>query len=76
MELSVFSSKPETLLEFLRLGSKVFHLIVADGKNEFLKMLYFALIRRILPTDLVEYGVLLTRMRLKRFFGSSFLKTL
>ena len=43
MKLSIFSLKTETLLEFLKLGSKLFHSIIADGKNEFLKNLYFVL---------------------------------
>ena len=76
MKLSIFSLKTEILLEFLRLGSKLFHSIIADGKKEFLKKLCFALIRGILPTVLVAYGVLLTGMRLKRYFECSFLKTL
>ena len=76
MKLSIFSLKTEILLEFLRLGSKLFHSIIADGKKEFLKKLCFVLIRGILPTVLVACGVLLTRMRLKRYFGCSFLKAL
>ena len=50
MKLSIFSLKTETLLEFLKLGSKLFHSIIADGKNEFLKNLYFVLTLWILPT--------------------------
>ena len=68
MKLSIFSLKTEILLEFLRLGFKLFHSIIADGKKEFLK-LCFVLIRGILPAVLVAYGVLLTGMRLKRYFG-------
>ena len=30
-----FSLKTEILLEFLRLGSKLFHSVIADGKNNF-----------------------------------------
>ena len=48
MKLSIFSLKTEILLEFLRLGSKLFHSIIADGKKEFLKKLCFVLIREIL----------------------------
>ena len=33
MKLSIFSLKTEILLEFLRLGSKLFHSIIADGKK-------------------------------------------
>ena len=50
----------ESLLEVLRLGCKLFHSIIAGGKKEFLKKLCFFLIRRILPTVLLAYGVLLT----------------
>ena len=39
MKLSIFSLKTETLLESLRLGFKLFHSIIADGKKEFLKKL-------------------------------------
>ena len=63
IKLSIFSFKTEILLEFLRLGSKLFHSIIADGKKEFLKKSCFALIRGILPTVLVAYGVLLAGMR-------------
>ena len=76
MKLSIFSLKTKILLESLRLGSKLFHSIIADGKKEFLKKLCFVLIRGILPTVLVAYDVLLTGMRLKRYFGCYFSKTL
>ena len=76
MKLSIFSLKTEILLEFLRLGSKLFHSIIADGKKEFLKKLCFVLIRGILLSVLVAYDVHLTGMRWKRYFGCSFLKTL
>ena len=65
-----------TLRVSKRLGSKLFHSIIADGKKEFLKKLCFVLIRGILPSFLVAYGVHLTGMRRKRYFGCSFLKTL
>ena len=38
---SILSLRIETLLEFLILVSKLFHSIIADGKKEFLKNLYF-----------------------------------
>ena len=59
MKLSIFSLKTEILLEFLRLGSKLFHSIIADRKKKFLKKLFFFLIRGILSTVLVAYRVLL-----------------
>ena len=37
MKVSIFSLKTEILLEFLRLGSKLFHSIIADGKKNFWK---------------------------------------
>ena len=33
MKSSIFSLKTETLLEFLRLGSKLFHSVITDGKK-------------------------------------------
>ena len=33
MKFSIFSLKTEILLEFLRLGSKLFHSIIAEGKK-------------------------------------------
>ena len=68
MKLNIFSLKTETLLEFLKLGSKLFHSIIADRKKESLKKLCFALIREIMPTVLAAHGVLLTGRRLKRRF--------
>ena len=76
MKLSIFSLKTEILLKFLRLGSKLFHSIIADAKKELLKKLCFALIRGILLSVLVAYDVHLTGMRWKRYFGYSLLKTL
>ena len=34
MKSSIFSLKTEILLEFLRLGSKLFHSITADGEKK------------------------------------------
>ena len=63
MKLSIFSLKTEILLEFLRLGSKLFHSIITDGKKEFLKKLCFVLITGIWLSVLVAYDVHLTGMR-------------
>ena len=76
MNLSIFSLKNEVLLQFLRLGSKLFHSVIRDRKKEFLKKLCFVLIKGILPRVLVTSGVLLTGMRLKRYFVCLFSKTL
>ena len=43
MKLSIFSLKTEILLEFLRLGSKLFHSIIADGKKEFFEKVMLCL---------------------------------
>ena len=59
-----------------RLESKLFYFIIADGKKECLKKLCSILIKGILTTVLVAYGVLLTQMILKKKFGWSFLKIL
>ena len=72
----IFSLKTETVLQVLRLDSKIYRLIIADGKDEFFKKVSFLLTGRILPTVLVTYGALLTEMRLKRYFGCSCLETL
>ena len=60
MKLSVFSLKPKILLEFLRLGSKLFHSIITNEKKEFLKKLCFVLMRGILLSVLVAFGVHIT----------------
>ena len=74
MKLSIFSLKTEILLEFLRLRSKLFHSRIADGKKEFWKKLYYVIIKGILPSVLVAYGVHFTGMRWIRHFECSFLK--
>ena len=54
MKLSIFSLKTDILLEFLRLGSKLFHSMIAEGKKEILKKLCFVLIRGILLSCYIE----------------------
>ena len=75
MQLSVFSLNAETLLEFLRLGLKLFNSIMADGKNVFFEKVMLCL-NNGNAAVLVTYDVRFIRTRLKRYFGSSFLKTL
>ena len=75
MQLSIFSLNAETLLEFLRLGSKLFNSIIADGKKIFFEKVMLCLNNGNVAV-IVTFDVLLTRMRLKRYFGCSFLKTL
>ena len=77
MKLSIFSLKIEILLGFLSLGSKLFHSIIADEKKQriFEKCMLY-LNKGILSTVLIAYGILLTGVRLKRYSGCSFLKTL
>ena len=66
-EIKYFFLKTEILLEFLRLGSKLFHSIIAEGKKEFLKLCF------VMLSVLVAYDVHLTGMRWKRYCGCSFL---
>ena len=70
MQLSIFSLNAETLLEFLRLGLKLFNSIMADGKNVMLCL------NNGNAAVLVTYDLRFIRTRLKSYFGSSFLKTL
>ena len=63
MKSSIFSLKTEILFKFLRLGSKLYHSIITDGKKEFLKKLCFVLIRGVLLSVLEAFGVHLTGMR-------------
>ena len=42
MKVSIFSLKIEILLEFLRLGYKLFHSIIADWKKNFWKIYTFS----------------------------------
>ena len=60
MKLSTFFLKTEILLEFLRLGSKLSHSVITDGKRESLKKLCFVLISGILLSVQVAYGVQLS----------------
>ena len=69
MKLSILSLKSETVLKFLRLESKLFHTVMK--KTNFWKRT-----RRILPTFLLAYDVLLTGMRLKRYFEWSIFENL
>ena len=55
MNLRILLLKTEKFLGFLRLGSRLFHSIIVDGKKRFLKKLCFMLTREILCTFRVEY---------------------
>ena len=67
MNLRMLVLKSDRLSAFLRPGSSSFHSIVVDGKNEFLKKLWFALRRGIFSAFLVGYNVGLTGIKLKRY---------
>ena len=47
MNLRMLVLKYDKLSAFLRPGSNLFHSMIVDGKNEFLKKLWFALRRGI-----------------------------
>ena len=67
MNLRMLVLKSDRLSAFLRPGSSSFHSIVVDGKNEFLKKLWFALRRGMFSAFLVGYNVGLTGIKLKRY---------
>ena len=73
-EIKYFSLKTEIFLEFLILGSKLFHSIIAVGKKEFSKKLCFVLRRGTLPLVLVAYGMILIGMRFWVFIFENFIK--
>ena len=76
MNLRILVLKSDKLSAVLRPGSGMFHSIMVDGKNEFLKKLWFALRRRMLSAFLVGYNVGLTGIKLERYWGCSLFKTL
>ena len=59
--------KSDKLSAFLRPGSTLFQSMIVDGKNEFLKKLWFALRRGMFSAFLVGYNVGLTGIKLKRY---------
>ena len=65
MNLRMLVLKSDKLSAFLRPGSSSFHSMIADGKNEFLKKLWFALRRGMFSAFLVGYNVGLTEIKLK-----------
>ena len=56
--------------------SRLFHLIMVDGKKEFLKKLCFVLTSGILCIFRAEYNERLVGIKLNRYLGFSFSKTL
>ena len=56
--------------------SRLFHLIMVDGKKEFLKKLCFVLTRRILCIFRVEYNERLVGIKLNGYFVFSLSKIL
>ena len=67
MNLRMLVLKSDRLSAFLRPGSSSFHSMIVDGKNEFLKKLWFALRRGMFSGFLVGYNVGLTGIKLKRY---------
>ena len=60
MNLKILVLKSDKFSAFLRPGSTLFDSVIAGGKNEFLKKLWFVLRRRIFSAFLVGYNVHLT----------------
>ena len=67
MNLRMLVLKSDELSAFLRPGSSLFHSMLVDRKNEFLKKLWFALRRGKFSTFLVGYNVGLKGIKLKRY---------
>ena len=67
MNLRMLALKSDKISAFLRPESNLFHLMIVDGKNEFLKKLWFVLRRGMFSAVLVDYNVRLTGIILKRY---------
>ena len=67
MNLRMLVLKYDKLSAFLRPGSNLFHSMIVDGKNEFLKKLWFVLRRGMFSVFLVGCNVGLTGIKLKRY---------
>ena len=67
MNLRILVLKSGKLTAFLRPGSNLFYSMIVDGKNEFLKELWFVLRRGMFSAFLVGYNVRLTGIKLKRY---------
>ena len=66
MNLRILVLKSDKYSAFLRPESNLFHSMIVDGKNKFLKKLRFVLRRRMFSMFLVEYNISLTGIKLKR----------
>ena len=65
--------KSTKLFEFQRVGSKLFHSMIVEGKKEFLKKLCLILKQEMLSTFLVAYAWDFSGIILKRYWGLLFL---
>ena len=66
MNLRILVLKSDKYSAFLRPEFNLFHSMIVDGKNKFLKKLRFVLRRRMFSVFLVEYNISLTGIKLKR----------
>ena len=64
MNLRILVLKSDKLSAFLRPGSNLFHSMIVDGKNEFLKKLWFVLRRGMFSAFLFKYNVRLTGIKI------------
>ena len=67
MNLRILVLKSDKLSAFLKPGYNLFHSMIVNGKNEFLKKLWFVLRRGMFSEFLVGCNVRLTRIKLKRY---------
>ena len=73
-EVKDISLKTDKLLAFLWPWSNLLHSMIVDGKNKFLKNLWFVLKRGIFSAFLVEHNVRLKGSKLKKYRGCSLFK--
>ena len=65
INLRILVLKTDKLSAFLRPVSNLFHSMIVDGKNKFLKKFWFVFRRGMFIAFLVEYNVRLTGIKLK-----------
>ena len=67
MNLRILVLKTDKLSAFLRPGSNLLHSMIADGRNEYLKRLWFLLRSGMFSAFLVEYSVRRTGIKLNSY---------
>ena len=76
MNLRILLLKTEKFSGFLRLGSRLFHSIIVDGKKRLLKVVFYINKGDIMYISSRVYFERLVGIKLDRYLGFSFSKTL